>query len=159
MAVKNLIWLGLLLALIAVAAIAMKGKEKPKNEKAERDLRPRRPLTEYEEKMFFRLRETFPQHIVLAQVAFSALPDTKQRSTRATFSQKVTDFVLCDRGLNVVAVIELDDSSHKNREEQDAKREELLTAAGYRVIRYGRIPEAAKLLEDFSPALNRKRAA
>lgn len=156
---KNLIWLGLLLALIAVAAIAMKGKEKPKNEKAERDLRPRRPLTEYEEKMFFRLRETFPQHIVLAQVAFSALLDTKQRSTRATFSQKVTDFVLCDRGLNVVAVIELDDSSHKNREEQDAKREELLTAAGYRVIRYGRIPEAAKLLEDFSPALNRKRAA
>lgn len=156
---KNLIWLGLLLALIVVAAIAMKGKEKPKNEKAERDLRPRRPLTEYEEKMFFRLRETFPQHIVLAQVAFSALLDTKQRSTRGTFSQKVTDFVLCDRGLNVVAVIELDDSSHKNREEQDAKREELLTAAGYRVIRYGRIPEAAKLLEDFSPALNRKRAA
>lgn len=152
MVVKSLIWLGLLLALIAVAAIAMKGKGKPKNEKGERDLRPKRPLTDYEEKMFFRLRETFPQHIVLAQVAFSALLDTRQRSTRATFSQKVTDFVLCDRGLNVVAVIELDDSSHRNREEQDAKREELLTAAGYRVIRYGRIPEAAKLLEDFSPA-------
>lgn len=156
---KSLIWLGLLLVLIVVAVIAMKGKGKPKNEKRERDLRPKRPLTEYEEKMFFRLRETFPQHIVLAQVAFSALLNTPQRSTRATFSQKVTDFVLCDRGLNVVAVIELDDSSHRNREEQDAKREELLTAAGYRVIRYGRIPEAAKLLEDFRPALSHRQAA
>ncbi|MCX7258691.1 MAG: hypothetical protein NTZ64_18800 [Polaromonas sp.] len=89
---KNLIWLGLLLALIAVAAIAMKGKEKPKNEKAERDLRPRRPLTEYEEKMFFLLRETFPQHIVLAQVAFSALLDTRAMVNAHHFQPKSDRF-------------------------------------------------------------------
>lgn len=152
---QNLIWVIVLLVVVLGVAAAMKGKEKPKAGTAPRDLRSRRPLTEHEEKMFFRLRETFPLHVVLAQVAFSALLDTKQRPTRGTFSQKVADFVLCDRGMNVLAVIELDDSSHKNRAQQDSARDELLTSAGYRVIRYPRIPDEAKLLDDFKTSKGR----
>lgn len=168
---KNSIWLVLFLVLIAVVLMAAgkKGKQKRDTatekeqqnsgerlhepEEMQRDLRAKRPLTAREETMFFRMREAFPQHIVLAQVAFSALLDTRQRSTRGTFSQKVTDFVLCDLRLNVLAIIELDDSSHRNREEQDAKREALLTDVGYRVMRYERIPEIEKLRDDFNPIM------
>ena len=49
----------------------------------------------------------------------------------------------------MLAVIELDDSSHKSRESEDADRDRWLTKAGYRVVRYPQIPDKAKLLADF----------
>jgi len=40
----------------------------------------------------------------------------------------------------VLAVIELDDASHKGREVQDSKRDTLLERAGYRVLRFQNVP-------------------
>jgi very-short-patch-repair endonuclease len=64
----------------------------------------------------------------------------------------MADFVLCSKAFDVLAVIELDDSSHKSREREDADRDQWLTKAGYRVVRYPQIPDEAKLLADFMPA-------
>jgi very-short-patch-repair endonuclease len=50
----------------------------------------------------------------------------------------------------VQAVIELDDSSHKGREQEDARRASKLTDAGYRVIRYSQIPNIAEVREAFA---------
>lgn len=109
----------------------------------------RSPLTKREQSMHFRLAQSLPEHVVLAQVAFSALLSTKNTATRNTFDRKVADFVVCSKAFEVVAVVELDDATHKGREADDAKRDALLTSAGYRVLRYANIPDVAKVQNDF----------
>ena len=108
----------------------------------------KRVITPFEQKMFFRLNEAFPQHHVLAQVAFSALIDTDQFKLRAKFNRKVTDFVLLDHQLEVIAIIELDDPSHIGKELEDAQRDEILNQAGYRVYRFTSIPSCRDLRKE-----------
>ena len=72
---------------------------------------PKRVITPFESKMFIRLKEAFPQHHILAQVAFSALITNDNFKIRNKFNRKVTDFVLLNQKLEVVAIIELDDQS------------------------------------------------
>ncbi|WP_040501624.1 DUF2726 domain-containing protein [Herbaspirillum sp. YR522] len=107
------------------------------------------PLTNREQAMYFRLDEVLKGHIVLAQVAFSALLKTKTQAGRNRFDRKVADFVILNKAFEVIAVIELDDASHKGRERKDAQRQTLLTDAGYRVVRYSQIPDSATLQKDF----------
>lgn len=132
--------LAALLVLGVLAAIAA-----PRGRKATGDLRPRKPLTEREQAMFFRLTATFPEQVVLAQVAFSALLETKDRPTRSTFDRKVADFVLCRRDFAPIAVIELDDQSHRGRQADDAARDAMLAKAGYRVVRFKNVPDTDEL--------------
>ena len=139
----------LLIAAIGVAAVLSKRPQKGRT--ATGALNGKTPLTEREQSMYFRLAEVFPEQVVLAQVAFSALLATKDRPTRATFDKKVADFVLCTRAFGVVAVIELDDASHKGRESSDKARDEMLTAAGYRVVRFAQVPNRADALKALSP--------
>lgn len=105
----------------------------------------RRLLSKNEQPMYFRLCETFPSHVVLAQVAFSALLDARSRATRNTFDRKVADFVLCTKAFEVIAVIELDDSSHQKKAAADVARDELLILAGYQVLRFAKVPDVAEL--------------
>lgn len=147
---KSLIWLALaLIVLFAVVAVLKRKQRGNDVAHAKRDLRRKTPLTEREQGMFFRLCTTFPEYVVLSQVAFSALLLSKQQATRNGYNRKFADFVLCTKSFQVVAVIELDDSSHKGREAADGDRDAWLTAAGYRVVRYGNTPDTAKLLADF----------
>lgn len=110
----------------------------------------KRVITPFEQKMFFRLNEAFPQHHVLAQVAFSALIDCDQFKLRSKFNRKVTDFVLLDKQLEVIAIIELDDPSHLGKEHIDAQRDEMLEQAGYQVYRYTDIPSCRDLRKDIA---------
>jgi len=98
------------------------------------------PLTRNEQPMYFRLVEAFPEHVVLTQVAFSALMKTSEQATRSRFDRKVADFVLCSRAFEVIAVIELDDSNHEKRKKENTARDKLMIEAGYRVLRYKRVP-------------------
>lgn len=109
---------------------------------------PKKVITAFESKMFFRLKEAFPHYHVLAQVAFSALITNSNLKIRARFNRKVTDFVLLDKDLKVVMVIELDDPSHIGREVEDAQRDAMLCEAGYRVKRYTEIPNIQTLKKD-----------
>lgn len=49
---------------------------------------------------------------------------------------KHVDFLICDKDMRIKAVLELDDSSHdqKNRKERDSFVDEILTSVGYKVI-------------------------
>lgn len=109
---------------------------------------PKKVITTFESKMFFRLKEAFPHYHVLAQVAFSALITNNNLKIRARFNRKVTDFVLLDKDLKVIMVIELDDPSHIGREVEDAQRDAMLYEAGYRVKRYTEIPSVQTLRKD-----------
>ncbi|MDN3923215.1 DUF2726 domain-containing protein [Roseateles violae] len=143
-----------LIALCAIAFVAIlilgRAATGRKGRKATGNAWKRPPLTEREQAMYFRLSQAMPDSVVLAQVAFSALLDTKDRPTRATFNRKMADFVVCSKAFEVIAVVELDDASHRGRESQDAKRAALLTAAGYKVMRFKSVPDTAPLLEAFA---------
>jgi len=109
---------------------------------------PKRVITTFESKMFIRLKEAFPQHHILAQVAFSALITNDNFKIRNKFNRKVTDFVLLNQKLEVVAIIELDDPSHLGKEQEDAERDAMLNEAGYQVYRYMDIPSVHNLKKD-----------
>ncbi|MDQ1207938.1 very-short-patch-repair endonuclease [Acinetobacter baylyi] len=107
-------------------------------------------ITTFESKMFFQLKQAFPQYHVLAQVAFSALITSDQYKVRQQFNRKVTDFVILNEKLIVIAIIELDDPSHLDKVEQDRLRDQMLNEAGYRVLRYTEIPSIRQLSKDLS---------
>lgn len=106
--------------------------------------------TANEQGMFWRLVECFPQpeYVVLTQVSFGALLTARGGASRYSFAQKRADFILLDKSFKVIAIIELDDNSHKGREENDGKRDAMLTQAGYQVLRYARTPDKIKLMSD-----------
>ena len=103
-----------------------------------------------EQPTFLRLREALPEHFVLAQVAFSAFMTASGYATRNLFNRKVADFVVLDKQFNIVAIVELDDSSHKGKEDKDADRDALVAEAGFRVIRYKRTPDLEQVRADFN---------
>ncbi|QHH94620.1 DUF2726 domain-containing protein [Acinetobacter gyllenbergii] len=105
-------------------------------------------ITAFESRMFSRLQQAFPQHHVLAQVAFSALITSDHYKIRSKFNRKVTDFVVLDQEMNVLAIIELDDPSHVGKELEDKKRDQMLQEAGYLVQRYTQIPSVKQLQMD-----------
>jgi len=132
--------------------------DRKRNEK-ELPQRKRAVLTINEQGMYNRLAQALPELIVLAQVSFGSLLYAKSQAARNTFSRKIADFVVCDRAFRVLAIIELDDSSHKGKEAQDAGRDAMLTNAGYHVLRYRHIPDIERVQNDLLPKLKAARAA
>jgi very-short-patch-repair endonuclease len=105
----------------------------------------RRPLGKQEQPMFQRLCEAFPDQLVLAQVSLSALLTASHRSTRGRFERQFANFVVCSREFDVLALIELDDASHARDAAEVAARDGMLAAAGYRVLRFKRVPSEIDL--------------
>lgn len=134
--VLNLGGLALLIALVAISRALRRGATREPTLSAH----ARPPLTRHEQAMYFRLTQSFPNLIVLAQVSFSALMTTSSFAQRNRFNRKTADFVICDRSFAVITVIELDDSSHDGRQDQDASRDALLAAVGIPTLRCREIP-------------------
>ncbi|RYG09360.1 MAG: DUF2726 domain-containing protein, partial [Burkholderiales bacterium] len=109
------------------------------------------PLTRNEQAMYFRLQGALPDLIVLSQVSFGALLTAKAMAVRNTFDRKRADFVICEKSFKVVALVELDDSSHDGKRARDEKRDAQLSAAGYRVLRYRGVPNIDRVQADFAP--------
>jgi len=107
--------------------------------------RARRPLSRHEQPMFQRLREAFPGQVVLAQVSLSALLTTPHRSARHRYDRLFANFVVCSEAFEVLAVIELDEAAHPRDAEAVAERDQLLAKAGYRVLRFKRVPDEVEL--------------
>ena len=116
-----------------------------KKRKSAFSAKAKKPLTKNEQPMYFRLIESFPDLIVLAQFSFSALMSSTATASRNKFDRKTADFVLCTKSFDVVAVIELDDATHSGRVKEDSDRDALLTGVGYRVLRFKKTPDVAAL--------------
>lgn len=106
---------------------------------------PRKIMTAYEQKLFVKLKLAFPHYHVLSQVAFSALITNQDYKIRNQFNRKVTDFVLINDNGDVIAIIELDDATHLNKIEEDKFRDTMLTQAGYKVVRFTKIPSVTEI--------------
>lgn len=150
---EQMLLMGFVLSLaivLWVASAMLKGRRR----KALGDVRARKLLTDREQSMFHRLLQAFPNDVVLSQVAFSALLTAKDMPTRSTFNRKVADFVLATKAFEVVAVIELDDASHRGREDHDSRRDALLERAGYRVLRFKNVPNVDEVLRIVRPPIS-----
>lgn len=111
---------------------------------------PKKVITNFESKLFFQLKAALPEpdYYVLAQVAFTALITSQDIHIRNKFNRKVTDFVILNKTLEILAIIELDDPTHIGQEQRDAERDAMLNDAGYRVLRYTAIPSTRQLRKD-----------
>lgn len=138
-----LVIVALVLLTIFAIAFLMRGKTRTAGDRDK--IWRRRLLSKNEQPMYFRLRETFPDHVVLAQVAVSSLLNSRSKSTQSSFDRKVADFLLCTPSFEVLAVIELDDANHKTDAEADAASDAMLMEAGYQVLRFDRVPDAKEL--------------
>lgn len=149
-----MIWIIILIIVCAIFVFFF-GNVNKGNKKGERNpIKGRRVISMNEQPTFLRLREALPEHIVLAQVAFSAFMTAKGYTTRNLFNRKVADYVVLDKKFNVVAIVELDDSSHKGKEAKDAERDALIAEAGYRLVRYQRTPDLDQVKKDFGVGLS-----
>lgn len=106
-------------------------------------------LTTPEQQLYWLLVKALPENVVLAQVAFSQILMTRGGDRKENFSkfgrakQKVADFVVCSKEFKMLAVIELDDSSHSS--DKDERRDAILKEAGLRTLRWNvkGMPDAA----------------
>jgi hypothetical protein len=138
------------IVVIALIGIVLKLKNQKRVSQSKRNFEPRQPVTEREQTMFWRLTEAFPQPqtTIHCEMSFGALLNAPEGMYRGSFDRKKADFVLTNKGFKVIAIIELDDSTHRGREKEDQQREQMLTGAGYRVLRYKTIPSVEELHRD-----------
>lgn len=118
---------------------------------------PKRLLTKNEEEFFARLVGALPDCYVFPQVAFRAFmrPGVRAGDKNAYQRQlgkigsKHCDFLVCNKSLDILAIVELDDRSHVT--ERDRVRDALTGNAGYVTIRYeSRIrPSVDEIRDDF----------
>lgn len=118
-------------------------------------------LTQPEQILYFRLVEALPNHLVFAQIQLSQFLGVKKGHNYQSWSNRINrmsaDFVVCKKDSSVIAVIELDDSTHNQpkRRAADQKKDAAITAAGIPMIRWKvqEIPnntEIKQTLQNFS---------
>lgn len=140
----------LLFAAIAALLFLVTGAGQPTPKADSKSYGPRPVATAREQAMFWRITEVFPHpdYLVMKEMSFGALLEAQGGASRNSFSQKRADFVLLNRDFKVLAVIEIDDHSHKGKEAADQQRDNMLISAGYKVLRYPNIPSRDKLARD-----------
>jgi very-short-patch-repair endonuclease len=127
----------------------------------------KKPLSQPEQVLYFRLIQALPEHIVLAQVQLSRLLGVKKGNNYQAWFNRINrmsaDFVVCNKDSSIVAVIELDDSTHQKEDRQaaDAKKDKALTSAGIRIVRWQAksIPDIATIQSTIMPNIAVKRDA
>lgn len=126
----------LAVALVVALLSAVAGGNKKENTYKQADL-----MTANEKEFFERLLKALPEHYVFPQVSLGALlrpavsrssPDW-MRQFNAISSQRA-DFAIYTRQLQLVALIELDDKTHKAS--KDRARDRRTASAGISTLRY-----------------------
>lgn len=132
----------LLVFVVIIFAFLTKGKNKTTLAPTQANsYKPTIFMTDNEIEFFQRLLQAFPNYYVFPQVAMSGLVAAKSddykklNGIKNTYNRLRVDFVLF-KDKKVVAVIELDDKTHKNKEEKDMKRDSILKQAGYKTYRF-----------------------
>lgn len=134
-----------LLALVAIIAILGLLKAKSQNNSSDHEIWPfyaKKPLSQPEQILYFRLIEALPDHIILAQVQLSRFLGVRKGHNYQAWSNRINrmsaDFVICKKDASIVAIIELDDSTHQKLDRQiaDNKKDKALEAAEIKLVRW-----------------------
>lgn len=159
----------LLVVVVAVIAILAILKAKFKGGGADEvwPFYAKKPLSQPEQVLYFRLIQALPGHMVLAQVQLSRLLGVKKGNSYQAWFNRINrmsaDFVVCNKDSSIIAVIELDDATHqkKDRQAADAKKDKALTSADIRIVRWQAktIPDIATIQSTIMPNTAVKRGA
>jgi very-short-patch-repair endonuclease len=122
----------------------------------------KKPLSQPEQVLYFRLIDSLPEYIILAQVQLSRLLGVKKGHNFYEWNNKINrmscDFVVCRKDSSIVAVIELDDKTHQKPERQkaDEKKDKALTAANVKIIRWNvkELPNSEKIKTEIKNILS-----
>lgn len=127
---------------VIVAIFFVKAKEQSDDDNEVWPFYARKPLSQPELILYHRLVKALPEHVILAQVQLSRLIGVKKGNNYQSWINRINrmsvDFVVCNRDSGIVAVIELDDSTHQreDRRAADAKKDRALASADVCVIRW-----------------------
>ena len=104
-------------------------------------------LTVHEQPLYFALRDALPEHLVFTQVQLSQILAVEKGNNFGTWYGRISrmsvDFVICNKSTEVIALVELDDSSHhaSDRQKADQKKDKACADAGLTIIRWKQIPD------------------
>jgi hypothetical protein len=121
---------------------------------------PKKVLTPVEQQLYHRLVCAYPDHVVLAQVAFSQLVGVKKGENFTAiwnrYNRLTADFVICRKDFSIAAVLELDDRSHDNPARQDADRRKAAICEAARIplhrLNVNPLPNEIELRSLFNPS-------
>jgi hypothetical protein len=139
-----------LVYILVVAALSVAGwfVYGSKN-RSEHDFRKKKPLTENEELMYWRLVKAMPHHLILTRVSLPSILSASNAEARSLISQKTLDFLVCERDFTIVAAIELDDkSTSRSKKRTDETKKFALDKAGIKLIKWrsGALPNDSEIL-------------
>lgn len=113
---------------------------------------PKKLMSRPEQILYLRLVEALPEHLVFPQVGLSRVIEAKGQERRKGFfsiSQKSLDYVVCNKDMNTLVAIELDDATHNraDRIKADQVKDEALTSGEIPIIRWNvkQIPDIATI--------------
>ncbi|MGM8226759.1 DUF2726 domain-containing protein [Cellvibrio sp. ARAG 10.3] len=141
----DLIYVIFFVAILSLFAGAIKsgGKRRFKyNPHEEWPFEKQKLMSHPEQVMYFRLREALPDYCIFSQVQLSQLVRVKKGHDFKQWFNRINrmsaDFVVTDKSMSTIAVIEVDDKTHQraDRIEQDKKKDKALKSAGIEVIRW-----------------------
>lgn len=120
---------------------------------------PKRPLSQVEQILYFRMIDALPEFVVLSQVQLSRFMGVKKGYPFNMFNnlinRKSVDFLVCTKSFDIVAAVELDDSSHSrpDRIKADAVKDRSIHSAGLRIVRWhvSSLPDALSIRSDIIP--------
>ena len=130
------------MAICSALLVLLRALARERREGAEWPFSAKKPLSRVEQVLYYRLVQTLPELIVLAQVPMSSFLRVRRGRTWNEWfnriSQKSIDFLVCERDFAIVMAIELDDRTHDEpaRKTSDKTKSSALTAAGVPLIRW-----------------------
>lgn len=144
---------------LLVALAIVKSRDRAKDGDDTWPFYAKKPLSQPEQILYFRLIQALPEHIVLSQVQLSRLLGVKKGHGHYAWFNRINrmsaDFVVCNKDSSIVAVIELDDATHQRNDRQiaDAKKHKALGAADVWVLRWHvkTLPDIAAIRALFMP--------
>ena len=110
-------------------------------------------LTKPEQVLYFKILEALPEYLIFTQVQLSQILGVEKGYSYSEWYNRINrmsvDFVVCNKAAEIVALIELDDSTHEkeDRKEADRKKDKACKDAGIRLIRWNvkAIPNKAEI--------------
>jgi len=118
---------------------------------------PKRPLTNVEQVLYFRMVEALPDLVILPQVQLSRFMGVKKgfkfNEWNNRINRKSVDFLVCTKSFDILAAVELDDSTHNrpDRVKADADKDKAIQSAGLKIIRWhvSALPDALTIQSSF----------
>lgn len=119
----------------------------------------KKPLSAPEQVLYYRLIEALPGFVILPQVGLSRFLSVKKGENQMQWFNRISrmsvDYLVCNKAMQIVAAIELDDASHQraDRVKADSKKNAVLAAAGIKLVRWQvkAVPSADEITAMFIP--------